>query len=131
MLRTDRELTGPYWASIDRRQLTRPVCAKCGRSHFAPQLLCPWCQSGDWSYEPSSGRGSVYSYSTIHRAPDPHFTTPYVVVDIEMNEGWRLFSWLTNCEPSDVSIGMNVAVMFAAGVDGELLPVFEPADVTT
>lgn len=129
MLRNNRELTGPYWAAIDRRELTRPVCGSCGRSHFAPQLLCPWCRSADWAYQRSSGRGSIYSHSTIHRAPDPRFTTPYVVADIEMAEGWRLFSWITNCSPSDVSIGMNVTVEFAPGVDGELLPVFEPAEM--
>jgi len=125
MQRSDRELTGEYWAAVDRRELIRPVCGACGRSHFRPQAVCPWCQAADWSYEPSSGRGSVYSFTTIHRPPDPRFTSPYIVADIEMQEGWRLFSWITNCEPADVAIGMDVAVTFQPGVDGELLPVFE------
>ena len=129
MQRSDRELTGPYWAAIDRHELTRPVCDSCGRSHFKPQVVCPWCQSANWAYVPSSGRGSVYSYTTIHRPPDPGFTAPYVVADIEMDEGWRLFSWITNCKPADVSIGMEVTVQFAPGIDGELHPVFEPAEV--
>jgi uncharacterized OB-fold protein len=129
MKRSDRELTGPYWAAIDRHELFRPVCGPCGRSHFAPQLLCPRCWSSDWSYQRSTGRGSIYSHTTIHRPPDPRFAAPYVVADIEMAEGWRLFSWITNCDPSDVSIGMDVAVAFAPGVDGELLPVFEPVEV--
>ena len=128
MLRIDGELTGPYWVAIDRRELTRPFCRSCRRSHFSPQVVCPWCQSADWSYEPSSGRGSVYSYTTIHRPPHPGFIAPYVVADIEMEEGWRLFSWITNCEPVNVSIGMNVKVLFAPGAEGELLPVFEPAE---
>jgi len=129
MLRSDRELTGPYWAAIDRHELTRPVCGSCGRSHFNPQVVCPWCLSADWSYEMSSGRGSVYSYTTIQRPPDPTYIAPYVVADVEMEEGWRLFSWITNCEPSNVSIGMDVTVAFLPGVDGELLPVFEPAEI--
>lgn len=124
--RSDRALTGPYWAAIDQRQLTRPVCASCSRSHFSPQVVCPWCQSADWTYQPSSGRGSVYSYTTIHRPPEPVFATPYIVADIEVEEGWRLFSWIANCDPGDVTIGMQVAVAFQPGVDGELLPVFEP-----
>jgi uncharacterized OB-fold protein len=127
LARSDRQLTGPYWAGIDQRQLTRPVCASCGRSHFSPQVVCPWCQSSDWSYQPSSGCGSVYSHTTIHRPPDAAFVGPYVVADIEMDEGWRLFSWIINCDPADVSIGMDVVVVFAPGPDGDLLPFFEPA----
>lgn len=129
MQRRERPLTGPYWAAIDRHELTRPVCGDCGGSHFPPQLLCPWCQSGNWSYQPSSGRGSVYSHTTIHRPPDPRFAAPYVVADIEIEEGWRLFSWITECAPNDVTIGMTVEVAFAPGIDGELLPVFEPSAV--
>ena len=50
------------------------------------------------------------------------------MADIEMEEGWRLFSWITNCDPANVSIGMDVTVTFAPGADGEVLPVFEPAE---
>jgi uncharacterized OB-fold protein len=127
LARRDRELTGPYWAAVDQLELVRPVCRSCARSHFSPQVLCPWCQSSDWSYQPSSGRGSVYSHTTIHRPPDLTFAVPYVVADVEMDEGWRLFSWIVNCDAADVSIGMDVTVVFAAGPDGELLPFFEPA----
>ncbi len=124
--RSDRALTGPYWAAIDGRELTRPVCNSCSRSHFSPQVVCPWCQSSDWAYQPSSGRGSVYSYTVIHRPPEPGFTAPYVVADIEMAEGWRLFSWIKKCDPGDVSIGMEVSVEFEPGIDGDMLPVFVP-----
>jgi len=90
-------------------------------------VVCPFCQSSNWSYEPSSGRGSIYSFTTIHRPPQPEFAAPYVVADIEMDEGWRLFSWITTCKPADVSIGMLVTVTFGTGIDGELLPLFQPA----
>ena len=125
--RADRTLTGPYWAAVERSELVRPVCGGCGKSHFSPQVVCPWCQSSEWSYQPSTGRGTVYSHTTIHRPPDPSFVAPYVVADIEMDEGWRLFSWIVGCEPEEVGIGMAVRVTFAPGIDGDLLPAFEPA----
>lgn len=126
--RTERELTGPFWAAVEHRSLVRPVCADCGRSHFSPQLVCPWCQSSDWSYQPSTGRGVVYSHTTIHRPPEPAFTAPYTVIDVELDEGWRMLSWLAHCEPGDVAIGMPVRVVFLAGAHGHLLPMFEPVD---
>jgi uncharacterized OB-fold protein len=124
--RSERELTGPFWAAVDRGELVRPVCADCGRSFFSPQVVCPHCQSSAWAYEPSSGRGQVYSHTTIHRPPDPSFVAPYVVADIELEEGWRMFSWIVNCDPTEVAIGMDVEVSFTAGPEGSVLPAFQP-----
>jgi uncharacterized OB-fold protein len=125
-LRTDRELTGPFWAAIDRRVLVRPVCDRCGHSFFTPQVACPRCQSTAWTYLESSGHGRVYSHTTIHRPPDPSFEPPYVIADVELEEGWRMLSWVVNCEPASVEIDMAVRVCFVEGPDGELLPAFEP-----
>lgn len=124
--RTERELTGPFWAAVDRGELVRPVCASCGHSFFSPQVVCPACQSAAWAYESSSGRGHVYSHTTIHRPPDPSFEAPYVVADVELDEGWRMFSRIVGCEPATVHIDMPVKVAFHAGPDGQLLPCFEP-----
>ena len=126
MSRTEAPLTGPYWAAVDHSELVRPVCERCGRSHFSPQVMCPWCQSASWSYQPSSGRGVVVSHTTIHRPPDPAFEPPYAVADVEVDEGWRLLAWIVECDPADVSIGMDVEVRFVPGVDGNLLPAFAP-----
>ena len=125
--RTDRPLTGPFWAATDNRQLVRPVCQDCGRSHFSPQVVCPWCRSSAWSYVPSSGNGTIYSHTTIHRPPDPAFEAPYVVADIEMEEDWRMFGWIVNCDPNDVRMHMPVKVTFVEGPEGDLLPAFEPS----
>ena len=124
--RADRPLTGPYWAAVDDHRLVRPRCDACGRSHFSPQVVCPWCQSPDWTWTPSSGTGTVVSHTTIHRAPDPSFTAPYVVADVEMSEGWRLLSWIVGCRPDEVHIDMPVEVRFVPGADGEALPAFAP-----
>ncbi len=125
--RSDRELTGPFWAAVDRGELVRPVCDQCGHNFFSPHVVCPACQSVDWSYQPSSGRGRVYSHTTIHRPPDPSFEAPYVVADIELDEGWRMFAWVVGCDPADVHIDMPVTVAFVASPGGERLPAFRPA----
>ena len=129
--RYERPLTGPFWQAVDERRLVRPRCRSCGSSFFSPQVVCPSCQSAHWSYAPSRGVGVVYSHTTVHRPPDPSFTAPYVIADVELDEGWRMFAWIVNCKPDAVHIGMPVQVCFVPGADGELVPAFEPTGTTT
>ena len=126
--RSLRPLTGEFWAAVDREELVRPVCRDCGRSFFVPQFACPQCQSTNWAYEPSSGRGRVYSHTTIHRPPTPEFEAPYVLADVDVEEGWHLLTWIVDCEPEEVAIDMAVRVRFVTGPDGHRLPAFVPEE---
>lgn len=124
--RSLRPLTGEFWAAVNRGELVRPVCNDCGQSFFVPQFACPRCQSTDWDYQPSTGRGRVYSHTTIHRPPTPAFTAPYVMADVDVEEGWHLLTWIVDCEPEQVAIDMPVSVKFVTGPDGHRLPAFAP-----
>ena len=124
--RARRPLTGEFWAAVDRDELVRPVCGDCDRSFFVPQFACPQCQSTNWDYQPSSGRGRVHSHTTVHRPPTPEFDAPYVLADVDVEEGWHLLTWIVDCEPDEVSIDMPVSVRFVTGPDGYRLPAFAP-----
>ena len=137
--RASRVLTGEFWAHVDREELVRPFCWVCRRSFFVPQVVCGRCQSQDWSYRSSAGQGVVYSYTVVHRAPTPAFEPPYVlaVVDVHESSGvadgavdsvdvWSLLTWIVDCDPESVHIGMEVNVRFVPGPDGALLPAFAP-----
>ena len=128
--RSQRPLTEEFWAAVDRGELIRPVCQECGQSFFVPQFACPHCQSTNWAYEPSSGRGRVYSHTTVHRPPTPAFTAPYVLADVDVEEGWHLLTWIVGCEPDEVDIDMAVRVRFVTGPDGHRLPAFAPVEVS-
>ena len=68
----------------------------------------------------------MYSHTTVHRPPDPSFEVPYVIADVSLDEGWRMLTWIVNCNPESVTIDMAVQVCFVRGPDGALLPAFEP-----
>ena len=51
---------------------------------------------------------------------------PYVVADVELDEGWHMFAWIVAVEPDEVRIDMAVRVRFVADNDGQMLPAFEP-----
>ena len=126
---TQRPLTGEFWAAAERGWPVRPVCGDCGQSLFVPQFACPKCQCTNWAYVPSSGRGRVYSHTTIHRPPTPEFDAPYVLADVDIEEGWHLLTWIVGCAPEDVAIDMPVSVRCITGPDGHRLPAFAPDEV--
>lgn len=125
-----RNLTSEYWENIESEQLTRPVCNSCGENFFSPQVLCPNCLSDDWSYSESSGIGKIYSYTTVYRPMQEGFSSPFVLVDIELDEGWRMYSRLINCSPEEVVIGLEVEVIFEKLMN-RTLPFFQVRKWTT
>ena len=120
-------MTRPWWEAVERRELTRPVCDRCGRSFFSPQFACSHCQSTAWRYVESGGTGVVYSHTTIWRAPTPEFDAPYVLSIVDLDgEGWHLLTRVVGCPPEDVTIGMPVKLTWDT-VGDRTMPVFEPA----
>lgn len=87
-------LTAGFWAAAARRELVRPVCRACGRSFFTPQVACPRCLSEDWAYERSSGRGTVYSSTVVHRAATPDVEVPFGLGVVDLEEGWSMLATL-------------------------------------
>jgi uncharacterized protein len=123
------EMTRPFWDACRAGHLLVPKCNNCGRYFFAPEIACTHCFAIDWKWVPSNGRGTLYSYSIVHRAPLPDMVTPFVFAVIEMEEGWNLFSHLVDCAFEDVRIGMPVEVTFAKVSEHQTLPYFKPSAV--
>jgi hypothetical protein len=59
-----------------------------------------------------SGRGEVYSYTTVHSAPEgfDHYL-PYMVALVQLEEGPMVTTQLTDVDPEDVEIGMPVEMV--------------------
>jgi uncharacterized protein len=116
----DRD-TAPFWEAAREGRLVLPRCLSCGRCHFYPRAICPHCMGERLEWVAASGRGSVHSFTVVHRPP-PGFEdqSPYVVALIDLEEGVRMMSWVTGCDPAEVRIGLPVEVVFPAGpADGE------------
>jgi len=123
-------LTAPYWEAARAHRFALPRCEECGRFHFYPRSLCPYCYSPRLAWTQASGRGTVYSFSVIHRAPSPAFAAdvPYIVATVALEEGPHLMTNVVNCAPDNVRIGMPVTVDFL-DLGDEALPVFKPVPV--
>ncbi|MCO5992252.1 Zn-ribbon domain-containing OB-fold protein [Actinoallomurus rhizosphaericola] len=106
-------LTAPYWEACQRGELAVQRCRGCGRRVHLPEPACPYCGGTDLPYETVSGRGSVHTFSVVHRAFLPGFEVPYVIAWIDLEEGVRAFGGVVgDISPEDVRIGMPVRVRF-------------------
>ena len=122
--------TAPYWEAARAHRLMMPKCVDCGAFHFYPRTLCPHCSSARLEWTACSGRGEVYSFTVVHRAPSPAFAAdvPYVVATVKLAEGPHLMTRITGCAPEAVRIGMAVRVAFIEASAEITLPVFTPAE---
>ncbi|MFF5259352.1 Zn-ribbon domain-containing OB-fold protein [Actinomadura viridis] len=130
-------LTAPYWAACGRGELALQRCAGCARFVHFPEPACPFCGGADLPYETVGGRGTVHTFSVVHRSFLPGFEPPYVIawIDLDLDLGLdvprpggtpgggtpgddpaggpvRVFGDVTGCPPEDVRVGMRVEVHF-------------------
>ena len=119
-------LSRPHWDGCREGVLRVQRCGGCGSYVFIPQAVCTECQTDALEWVESSGRGSVYSHTTVHRPPRPEFDAPYVVAIVELEEGWHMLTNLVDCAPEEVAIGLSVEVDFREISDEITLPCFRP-----
>ena len=129
---SDELLTQKFWDSTLLNELVRPVCNECSTNFFTPSQACPCCLSPNWEYQRSSGLGTVYSYTTVHRGPDLSWEVPFVLGIIDLDEGWTMLSRLLVPISEELLaenlIGMKVKVEFKIEETPQRrnLPVFRP-----
>lgn len=121
-------LTAPYWDAAARGEFMLPRCAACGKFHFYPRATCPHCGADKLAWQAVSGKGEVYSFTIVQRAPSKGFEAlvPYVVAVVALAEGPHLMTRLIDVPPDAVHIGMPVAVAFEPQDEQTRLPVFRP-----
>lgn len=124
-------LTQPYWDGCKNHVITVQQCQSCGRKRHRPAAGCHWCggQGVDWVQ--LSGRGSLYTYTVVHRAFHPSLAeeVPYVVglVAAEEDLTVRFHTRILECDPADVQVGMSLEVLFQEEPDGTVLPYWRPS----
>jgi uncharacterized OB-fold protein len=119
-------LAGEFYGWCAKGELRFQRCAACSSWRHVPRRLCPDCGSPEWSWERSSGRGRLFTWTVATRAIHPAFQAevPYASVVADMEEGVRLLSTVIDCPPDELTIGMPVEVVFEAVTPDVTLPKF-------
>jgi hypothetical protein len=95
-----------------RYALVGEVCPHCDAKLFPPRDVCPHCGEEARTEYQFSGKGEVYSYTTIYDPPAGYETTaPYTVAIVKLEEGPMVTAQLTDMGDQDVQIGMPVEMV--------------------
>jgi hypothetical protein len=120
------ELNREFWTSGASGLLRITRCQTCRRWVFPLSFRCPDC-GGPAAYETTSGRGTVFSYTTNEQPYNPAVPVPYNISIVELVEqdGLRFTTNVVDCPPDEVCIGMSVRVQFEPHGEA-FVPVFVP-----
>ena len=122
-------LTGEFYAWCAQGELRFQRCDACGAWRHVPREMCARCGSPAWSWQRSSGRGRIFTWTVAARALHPGFAAdaPYAPVVVEMEEGVRLVSQMLDCPPDALAIDMPVVVELVSAGPDVVLPKFRRA----
>jgi uncharacterized OB-fold protein len=122
-------MTGEFFRHCRERELRFQRCSDCGRWRHVPRRCCARCGSWEWEWVRSSGRGKVFTWTVVERPMHPAFAedVAYAPAIIELEEGVRMVSWVVDCPPGELAVGMPVEVVFEDVTDEVTLPKFRRA----
>jgi len=135
---TDDPCDAPFWEATRRGELAVQRCSGCGLRRFPPRPVCPACQSFAHVWEPTSGRGRIWSFAVPHPPLLPAFEklAPYNVVVVELADDPAIRmvgnlvasadGTINEIDPNTITIGMPVRVVFHRAADDVALPRWVP-----
>jgi hypothetical protein len=114
--------TKAFWAAAAERRLLLGRCIGCGRFHYYPRTLCPFC-FGETETVDASGEGSIYTFSVQRRGAG----APYAIGYVELAEGPRMLTNFVECDLDALQVGQAARLTWAETDGGPPVPVFKPA----
>jgi uncharacterized protein len=124
-----RKITSPvvsaesqaFWTAAREGRFIVPVCAACGKAHWYPRAICPFCGSADMQWRDASGRGTIYTYSVMRRVKEP-----YVIAHVTLAEGPTMLTNIVDCDFDKLYVGQSVTIVFKRSENGQAVPMFKP-----
>jgi len=116
-----------WWDATRERRLLVQRCGSCGDHQHYPRPFCVACGARDLALVAASGRGTVYSFTVVHRAPSAEFAPPYTIALVRLEEGPLMLTRIVD-GPVPLECDRPVELRWQGLEDGRHLPVFALAD---
>ena len=102
-----------HWRLQQQRYgLVGEVCPHCEEKIFPPRDVCPNCAQEAKTPYVFSGKGEVFSYTTVYDPPEGYEgNAPYTVALIKLEEGPLVTAQLTDVDNGKVEIGVPVEMV--------------------
>lgn len=95
-----------------RYALTGEVCDHCDAKLFPPRDICPECGEEAKTLFQFSGRGEVYSHTTVYDPPQGYEgQAPFTLAMVKLEEGPLVTAQLTDLGEEPAEIGMPVEMV--------------------
>lgn len=95
-----------------RYGLVGEICPHCDEKIFPPRDVCPNCSHEARTLYTFSGRGEVYSYTTVYDPPQGYEqNAPYTLALVKLEEGPIVSAQLTDVDTDKVHIGQPVEMV--------------------
>ena len=106
------EISRHWRLQHQRYGLVGEICPHCDEKIFPPRDVCPNCAQEAKTPYVFSGKGEVYSYTTIYDPPEGYEgNAPYTVALIKLEEGPLITAQLTDVDNGKVEIGVPVEMV--------------------
>jgi uncharacterized OB-fold protein len=119
-----------WWDACNRRELVFQRCRGCGELRHPPGPVCRRCHGFDCEWQPSRGRGRVYSFTWVHHVylPSLQDRVPYNVSIVTLDDarGVRLVTNVIDVTAAELTIGLPVELAWEAAGE-QTLPRFRRA----
>lgn len=105
----------------ERYMLIGNHCDNCDIDYFPIRKICPKCRrKGKLSERNFSGRGEIYSHTTVYAPPTGFdLKAPYVLALIKLDEGPMVLGAVEDAKPDEVKIGAKVESIYRKWLDEE------------
>jgi uncharacterized OB-fold protein len=127
--RVDYSEAAPFWEGTRQGEIRFPKCQDCGRFHWYPCVLCPFCHSSNIKWEALHSQPRLFTWTQIQwNLPIVTIRGHLIVILVEFEEAPELYlvSNLVECKPEDIHIGMPLEVVFQKVDDKLTMPLFKP-----
>lgn len=106
------EVSRHWRLNKQRYTLVGEVCPQCEHKLFPPRDICPNCGEDARDLFQFSGKGSVYSFTTVSQPPAGfEESIPYTVAIVQLEEGPLVTAQLTDLGDKPVEIGTPVEMV--------------------
>jgi uncharacterized protein len=116
--------TVTFWQACNQEELLYQKCTTCGHVQFYPRRSCTTCQGSDLAWLPSGRRGTIHSFTIVHRPANRAFDgdVPFVIALVDLDEGFRMMMNVIGEDRLSAAIGRRVCVCFEPRTPDQKLP---------
>lgn len=100
--------SAPFWEGTAAGKLLIKRCDACGKFHYYPRPLCPFCASDRTVWTEASGRGHIYTLTYLKK-----WDVKAAIAFVELEEGPRVQALVADANPASLRIDEKVVARFA------------------